>query len=71
MVSMTKKNLKVTFEGYGIFVKVENKAKGITGFGKNTKVNKHDRAVYKETRLVREKKWEIALACEVKKYYQE
>lgn len=46
MVSLARKNLKVTFEGHAIFAKVKkNEAKGITGFRKNTKVNKHDRTV--------------------------
>lgn len=45
MVSLARKNLKVTFERYAIFAKVKNKAKGIIGFRKNTKVNKHDKTV--------------------------
>mgnify|MGYP007046023823 CR=1 FL=1 len=45
MVPMARKDLKVTFEGYVIIVKVEYRAKAITGFMKNTKVNKHGRTV--------------------------
>lgn len=45
MVPMAKKDLKVTLEGYVIIVKVEYRAKAITGFMKKTKANKHGRTV--------------------------
>lgn len=43
MVSVARKDLKVTFEVCVIFAKVENEVKGIRGFRKN--VNKQDRTV--------------------------